>query len=336
QCYLPPQTWTNSINQASKMALLAWMKETGIDLVQVNGQRRYGGPPPGWVGDPPPTGTEVFIGKLPQDLYEDVLIPLFQSVGKLYEFRLMMTFSGLNRGFAYARYASPRAARGAIAAFNNFRVRPGCTIVVCRSTEKCELSVDGLAASINPHQLEAVLQEVTEGLLSFNLYASPCQQRAQLALLKYSSHQAAAVAKKVLIEGHTRLSALKLRVNWMNPSLKEKLKSSKEKLSSSQLQEDTHPGIPEQMSLSPVLWDALERLDTLCQRRYLGSPLFLTKCVQARSDGWLQFWYRVGIPGCPVPFSGFTWVRPAGPGRSGHEEAKVAVALQLLQLLGES
>ncbi|KFZ61880.1 Dead end protein 1, partial [Podiceps cristatus] len=89
--------WTNSINQANKMALLAWAKDSGIDLVQINGQRRYGGPPPGWVGSPPPAGTEVFIGKLPQ---------LFQSVGKLYEFRLMMTFSGLNRGFAYAKYSN--------------------------------------------------------------------------------------------------------------------------------------------------------------------------------------------------------------------------------------
>ncbi|KFP81083.1 Dead end protein 1, partial [Apaloderma vittatum] len=95
--------WTDSINQANKRALLAWAKESGIDLVQINGQRRYGGPPPGWVGDPPPAGPEGFM---PQDVYENVLIPLCQSVGKLYEFRLMMTFSGLNRGFAYAKYSN--------------------------------------------------------------------------------------------------------------------------------------------------------------------------------------------------------------------------------------
>ncbi|PKK19765.1 DND microRNA-mediated repression inhibitor 1 [Columba livia] len=149
--------WTNSINQANKMALRAWAKETGINLVQVNGQRRYGGPPPGWVGGPPPAGTEVFIGKLPQDVYENALIPLFQSVGKLYEFRLMMTFSGLNRGFAYAKYGNQRDAKEAITALHNFEVREGCAIVVCRSTEKCELSVDGLAASVSRQELEAVL-----------------------------------------------------------------------------------------------------------------------------------------------------------------------------------
>ncbi|XP_014815137.1 PREDICTED: dead end protein homolog 1 [Calidris pugnax] len=328
--------WTNSINQENKMALHAWAKETGIDLVQVNGQRRYGGPPPGWVGNPPPAGTEVFIGKLPQDVYENVLIPLFQSVGKLYEFRLMMTFSGLNRGFAYAKYSNHRGAKEAIATFNNFEVRQGCAIVVCKSMEKCELSMDGLAASVGQQELEATLRRITEGVLSITLYTSPSQKRAQLAVLKYSSHQAAAMAKKTLVEGNTKLSGLEVRVNWLNPDLKQKLQLREEKLSSSQVRGGKRRGVPKPAPPSPVLPNAVDRLKALCQRQYLGTPLFLTKCVQANPNGWLRFWCRVVIPGCPVPFNGFTWVRPAGPGRSGHEEAKVAMALQVLRVLGES
>ncbi|NWW45889.1 DND1 protein, partial [Pedionomus torquatus] len=333
---LPPQMWTNSINQANKAALRDWMKETGIDLVQVNGQRRYGGPPPGWVGKPPPAGTEVFIGKLPQDIYENVLIPLFQSVGTLYEFRLMMTFSGLNRGFAYAKYSSRRDAKEAIAALHNFEVQQGCTIVVCKSTEKRELSMDGLATSVGQQELEAVLRQVTEGVLSITLYASPCQKRAQLAVLKYSSHQAAAMAKKTLMEGKWGLGGLEVRVNWLNPDLKQKLRLLEEKPSSSRVQGGKCPGVPKPAPPSPVLHDALDLLNSLCQRQCLGTPLFLTKCVQANPNGWLRFWCRVVIPGCRVPFSAFTWVRPAGPGRSGHEEAKAAVALQVLRVLGES
>uniref|UniRef100_A0A8C0AR38 DND microRNA-mediated repression inhibitor 1 n=1 Tax=Buteo japonicus TaxID=224669 RepID=A0A8C0AR38_9AVES len=288
------------INQTNKAALLAWAKETGIDLVQINGQRRYGGPPPGWVGDPPPAGTEVFIGRLPQDMYENTLIPLFQRVGKLYEFRLMMTFSGLNRGFAYAKYSNRHSAKEAIAAFNNFEVKEGYAIVVCKSTEKCELSMDGLATSVSQQELEAVLRRVTKGVLSVTLYTSPWRKRAQLAVLKYTSHQAAAMAKKTLMEGNKCL------------------------------------GVPKQVPQSPVLHNVLDRLNTLCQRQYLGTPLFLTKCVQANANGWLWFWCWVVIPGCPVPFSGFAWVRQDGTGRSGHEEAKIALALQVLRMLGES
>ncbi|NXG42913.1 DND1 protein, partial [Psilopogon haemacephalus] len=329
---LPPQLWPNNINQANKVALLAWAKETGIELVQVNGQRRYGGPPPGWVGRPPRAGTEVFIGKLPQDVYEHELIPLFQSVGELYEFRLMMTFSGLNRGFAYAKYSTRRGAREAIATLHNREVRQGCPILVCRSTEKCELSLDGLAPALARAQLEAALRRLTEGLQAVSLYPSPYRRQAQLALLRYSSHHAAAMAKKTLVEGDTRLVGLEMKVDWLKSDLKQKLQSCEESPAARQDLGAKCPGVPR----PPVPRDALAHLNSLCQSWYLGAPVFLTKCVQAAPGGWLRFWCQVAIPGCPLSFSGFAWVRQDRLGRSGHEQAKVAVALHLLQMLGES
>ncbi|NXK92334.1 DND1 protein, partial [Formicarius rufipectus] len=332
----PLQTWTSSVNQASKTALLAWERATGIELVQINGQRRYGGPPPGWVGGPPPAGTEVYIGKLPQDMYEDALIPLFESVGKLYEFRLMMTFSGLNRGFAYARYSTQRGARDAIAAFNHFQVRQGCAIVVCRSTQKRELSVDGLATSVSLEELEATLQRVTEGVLSVTLHASPCQRQAKLAVLKYSSHQAAAVAKKALMEGNLKLGGSGMKVEWLHRDLKQKLQLWEERSPSSWVHEGKSLVVPKPLAQSPVMQDVLDHLNTLCWRQHLGTPLLLIKCVQVHPSGWLRFWYQLVIPGYPVPLSGFTWVQQDGQGWSKHEEAKVAVALHVLHVLGES
>lgn len=41
------------MNPENKAALEAWVRETGIRLVQVNGQRKYGGPPPGTVAPAP-------------------------------------------------------------------------------------------------------------------------------------------------------------------------------------------------------------------------------------------------------------------------------------------
>lgn len=43
----PPQLWCERVNPENKAALEAWVRETGVRLVQVNGQRKYGGPPPG-------------------------------------------------------------------------------------------------------------------------------------------------------------------------------------------------------------------------------------------------------------------------------------------------
>uniref|UniRef100_A0A8U7NZ09 DND microRNA-mediated repression inhibitor 1 n=1 Tax=Corvus moneduloides TaxID=1196302 RepID=A0A8U7NZ09_CORMO len=324
--------WTNGINEASKMALLAWEKETGIELVQINGQRRYGGPPPGWVGGPPPAGTEVYIARLPQDIYENTLIPLFESVGKLYEFRLMMTFSGLNRGFAYARYTSLQDASNAIATFHRFQMRKGCAIVVCRSTQKCELIVNGLDISVSQQELQAMLQMVTEGILSVTLHASPCQRPAKLAVLKYRSHEAAALAKKALTEGNLRLRGAGMRVDWLDPQMKQKLQLWEEEPSSNGVHGDKSLAVPRLAALPPLL----ECPNILSWRHRLRTPLFTTKCVQVNADGWQRFWYQVVIPGYHMPISGFTWVLQDKQGQSEHEKVKMAAALHILQVLGES
>ncbi|NXO21277.1 DND1 protein, partial [Cisticola juncidis] len=330
------QTWTNRINEASKMALLAWTKETGIELVQINGQRHYGGPPPGWEGGPPPAGTEVYIARLPQDVYENTLIPLFGSVGKLYEFRLMMTFSGLNRGFAYATYASLQEAQRAIATLHRFQLRQGCAIVVCWSTQKRELVLNGLPASVSQQKLEARLQMVTEGLSSVTLHASPSQRQAKLAVLKYGSHNAAALAKKALMEGNLRLGKEGVRVDWLDPQLKKNLQLYEEKPSSSWVQGGESRAVPRSVSTPLSLQDVLEYLNMVCWKHHLGRPLLVTKCVQVNPNGWQKFWYQVVIPGYHAPISGFTWVSPDGQDQSKQEKAMVVAALHVLWVLGES
>lgn len=63
-------------------------------------------PAAGWEGPAPPRGCEVFVGKIPRDMYEDELVPLFERAGRIYEFRLMMEFSGENRGYAFVMYTN--------------------------------------------------------------------------------------------------------------------------------------------------------------------------------------------------------------------------------------
>ncbi|XP_047586463.1 dead end protein homolog 1 [Lutra lutra] len=328
------ELWCERVNPENKAALEAWVRETGIRLVQVNGQRKYGGPPPGWVGSPPPAGSEVFIGRLPQDVYEHQLIPLFQRVGRLYEFRLMMTFSGLNRGFAYARYSSRRGAQAAIATLHNHPLRPSCPLLVCRSTEKCELSVDGLPPGLSRRALLLALQPLGSGLQEALLMPSPGPASAQIALLKFNSHRAAAMAKKALVEGQSRLCGEQVAVEWLKPDLKQRLRQQLMGPSLQCLQ-------PEGSRLAPA-GDKLEShraraaLQLLCQRMKLGSPVFLTKCLGTGPAGWHRFWYQVVIPGHPVPFSGLIWVVLAPDGQDGHEVAKDAVSARLLEALSES
>ncbi|XP_053318202.1 dead end protein homolog 1-like [Spea bombifrons] len=318
--------WINGINDENKVALVTWVKETKTNLVQINGQRIYGGPPPGWVGHAPGSGSEVFIGKIPQDLYEDQLIPLFQRVGKLYEFRLMMTFSGLNRGFAYARYVSKRYAFSAISALNGFEIKSGCRIFVCRSTEKCEITLDGLPCLLDKVKLLSALREMTFGVEEVLLHPSLTKKDEIMAVVKYNSHRAAALAKKSLSEGSQLLGGHSLTVDWLKSDIKQKLESPR----------------PTQFMVGSPLYElnpessATNSLNRLCQKWHLGQPLFLIKFLSMSSCGWQRFWYRVVIPNYSTPFTGYAWLIGENliPTEK-HEKAKEVVALNILAKLGK-
>ncbi|XP_076595502.1 dead end protein 1 [Chaetodon auriga] len=193
--------------------LETWLKTTNIKLTQVNGQRKYGGPPEVWDGPTPGARCEVFISQIPRDAYEDLLIPLFSSVGPLWEFRLMMNFSGQNRGFAYAKYGSPAVATSAIRLLHGHMLEPGLRLTVRHSTEKRHVCIGGLPATTRQEDLLQVLRTLIEGVERVSLKSGPGIEGVS-ATVVFSSHHAAAMAKKVLVEAFNKKFELAVSVKW--------------------------------------------------------------------------------------------------------------------------
>ncbi|MBN3274368.1 DND1 protein, partial [Polyodon spathula] len=223
------------LNQESLANLETWAQKTGICLVQINGQRKYGGPPPGWTGFPPSSGCEVFINQIPRDVYEDRLIPLFQRAGMLYEFRLMMNFSGQNRGFAYAKYTDPESAEAAIRMFNRYELQNGCYITVRKSTEKRVLLLDELPRAVEKDMILLLLRNVTEGVEDLEIKPSPKGSEKASAAVQYVSHHAASMAKKDIVEEFKKYG-MSITVQWFNQMGKPKTQNKKK------LAMDTDPG----------------------------------------------------------------------------------------------
>ncbi|RXM96947.1 CAAX prenyl protease 1-like [Acipenser ruthenus] len=122
----------NKVQESTKgpdeSKIKALLDRTGYTLDVTTGQRKYGGPPPEEIysGQQPGVGTEVFVGKIPRDLYEDELVPLFEKAGSIWDLRLMMDplSEGLvdvilyhqpddkkkNRGFCFLEYEDHKSA----------------------------------------------------------------------------------------------------------------------------------------------------------------------------------------------------------------------------------
>ncbi|KAM8879343.1 RNA-binding protein 47 isoform 5-T10 [Spinachia spinachia] len=201
-------------------ALVSLMERTGYGMVQENGQRKYG-PPPGWNATSPPRGCEIFVGKIPRDVYEDELVPVFESVGRIYEMRLMMDFDGKNRGYAFVMYTEKHEAKRAVRELNNYEVRPGRLLGVCSSVDNCRLFIGGIPKTKKREEILDEVSKVTEGVLDVIVYASAADKMKNrgFAFVEYESHRAAAMARRKLMPGRIQLWGHQIAVDWAEPEI---------------------------------------------------------------------------------------------------------------------
>ncbi|KAM4838498.1 APOBEC1 complementation factor [Urocitellus parryii] len=202
-------------------ALRALVQRTGYSLVQENGQRKYGGPPPGWDAAPPERGCEIFIGKLPRDLFEDELIPLCEKIGKIYEMRMMMDFNGNNRGYAFVTFSNKLEAKNAIKQLNNYEIRNGRLLGVCASVDNCRLFVGGIPKTKKREEILSEMKKVTEGVIDVIVYPSAADKTKNrgFAFVEYESHRAAAMARRKLLPGRIQLWGHPIAVDWAEPEV---------------------------------------------------------------------------------------------------------------------
>ena len=192
----------------------------GYNVTQRNGQRIFGGPPPNWKGPAPDKGSEVFVGKVPRDMYEWELVPLFEKVGRIYEMRLMMDFSGSNRGYLFVRFFTRDEAKRAHKELNNLEVRPGKIIGVLPSVDNRKLWISGIPKNRTAEEIKGEMSKITEGVTNVFIYSHPVDKSKTrgYAFIEYLSHRAAALARRKLIPGHSYIFENEIeKVDWAEP-----------------------------------------------------------------------------------------------------------------------
>lgn len=138
---------------AANLRVQQYALSRNLEITQINGQRKLH---PKVRGPQPSPMAEVFVGKLPRDVYEDVIYPLFNAVGEIYELRLMMHFSGMNRGFCFVLFNSVQDAKRAISMLNNYEIVAGKQIGVVASLNNTKLSLWKLPTDISTEEIVKV------------------------------------------------------------------------------------------------------------------------------------------------------------------------------------
>ncbi|XP_052471619.1 dead end protein 1 [Carassius gibelio] len=357
------------LNPQRLKSLQEWMQKSSVTLTQVNGQRKYGGPPVGWQGPAPGPGCEVFISQIPCDVYEDHLIPLFQSIGTIYEFRLMMNFSGQNRGFAYAKYGDPVTASAAVMTLHHYRLPEGGCLTVRKSTEKRQLRLGDLPTSTNQGELLTVLRMISDGVEEVLLKMAGPKGKEVVALVNYSSHYAASMAKKVLVQAFRKQYGISITVKWMSFSKSKHVDETGEDdrftppvlnplpkpsitpphLHPQPLLHDVPAHSPiqpffqavggpaslrdEMMPRAPVNQDAVSQLQWICELHRLGTPQYEVRFHRTSSDGFLYFNFKVLVPGLLFPLNGVIQILPGTSIQAMKAEVYRAAAEQVIQTM---
>ncbi|XP_057707411.1 dead end protein 1-like [Corythoichthys intestinalis] len=295
-------------------ALETWLKMTKTKITQVNGQR--------------------------------------SSLGPLWDFRLMINFRWPNRGFANAKYSSTNVAKKVVGLLHGDVLAPGLRLIVWRSTERRCLCMTFLPTCAQEDELLQVLYGSTDGLEELSL-TSENGMKDISAIVLFSSHYAASMAKRELVQAFWKQFGLSICVHWQSPKKARPDDRLPQKPQSGLTSTPNLGMIPSKVSidLPPYQQSPLDfcravgapakpkptssqtpsaLLQNCCALVGVGPPAYDFSCGPAGPDGSLRVTYMVRISGIGV-FQGLVRVLPKLTATSTLAGAREAAAQEILQ-----
>ncbi|KFD54241.1 hypothetical protein M514_04783 [Trichuris suis] len=199
----------------------ALVERTEYPLEVTIGQRKYGGPPPGYDGPIPGAGCEIYVGKIPRTVFETELVPLFEQCGKLYDVRVMMDpVSGTGKGYAFVTFMDRTAAAAAAKKFEGYEIKPGKRLRVNVSVANTRLFVGNIPKSKGK---EEILEEFSKvagvtNIVDVVMYSYPNdpvnKKNRGFCFLDFVDHKSASQAKRRLGNSRFRPWNMEVVIEW--------------------------------------------------------------------------------------------------------------------------
>ncbi|OQV17780.1 putative Heterogeneous nuclear ribonucleoprotein Q [Hypsibius exemplaris] len=173
--------------------------------------RKYGGPPPD--GSERPRGAEIFLGRLPPTVFEDELVPLLETYGKIWEMRILLAEkTELGRGFAFATFYEAKVAQTVVRQLTNKPLpgHPGINFSISLSKPHSLVMIKNLPKNKTRAAITRDFEGFFEGMLGVNIWGVEGRPPVLWASLEFGSERAAAGALGQLLAGEIQPYYFKL------------------------------------------------------------------------------------------------------------------------------
>ncbi|KAH9398644.1 RNA-binding protein 47 [Tyrophagus putrescentiae] len=164
---------------------------------------------------------EIFVSNLPNDLFENELLPFLCRAGKIFQIRLIMNFSGSSKGMAYVVYNDVESAFKAVEELNNEYIRASgnyCDrqVHVTFSVNNNRLVFYNIPPEKTIDEVKSELNQKLENVTDVKLFTDT---QGVNATVTFSSHKAASEARRILIPQGSliRIFNVKPRIEWAKP-----------------------------------------------------------------------------------------------------------------------
>lgn len=165
----------------------------------------------------PKRNTEIFIKMLPRDCLIQEIFKFVHKCGRIYQIRLLMDFSGYNRGFCFVSFFDEFSTRKAIFLLNGMDIRDGYSVTVKLSLNNCQLLMTGVPDYLSYTDVAERLHFL-HGLKSVTCSGNTAFNNTCSYLLHFNCHKSAVESRK-LIWPQVRLFNTEVHVDWAVPKL---------------------------------------------------------------------------------------------------------------------
>ena len=136
-----------------------------------------------------------------------------------FQMRLMMEFTGENRGFCFVTYTTRTDAGRAVREANGLEIRQGRPLGVTLSVDNNRLFIGGLPRQRRRDEILAEMQRLVDGVRDVIVYSDVRDKSRNrgFAFVEFESHRDAAMARRRLIACGVQLWGLPLAIDWAEP-----------------------------------------------------------------------------------------------------------------------